>query len=154
MNAELSTFFEATAAVSATVLGLILVTFTLQRSEWTRRSLRRAVATVTLAEILNPLLFALIYLAPGHHWHWGGRAVGTLGYLSLVNHLRIYRRTVLNAPSVITRFDRAQLWGIAVTLVTFSVMFFDTPLTLKALICVWFIFSGSSEAWLLMRDPS
>ncbi|MDN5762430.1 MAG: hypothetical protein L0H41_08960 [Microlunatus sp.] len=139
-------FFEYLTSAAGGILAIAFVVFQLRPEQWRRDPLRQAAAIRTLTELATPVFFGLIFLMPDHPWKVAGAVVGTAGYIVMAIHVIAYCRNRNEADS----FDRWQLWGIAVTAVTFSGLLWWPNLYVKASLCVWMIFSGFSEAWIFL----
>ncbi len=115
-------YFGVLAGVGSAILGLALVTFTLQVAVWRTNPLRQAVAITTLAELSTPVFYGLLFLTPRHPWHVAGYIVGALGYAVMAFHVIQFMRYKATATS----FDKKQMWGILVTVISFSIMALHT----------------------------
>jgi hypothetical protein len=148
--ADYVSFFEVLAGASAAILALVLATFQLNIDRWRAHPLREPVALVTLAELAAPLFFSLMFLLPSHPWRWTGVLPGGVGYLAIILHVSQYIRWRSEAE----RFDHIQLWiGNSIVVFTFSVLAWSSSLPWKAAVCIWFIFSGVTEAWFFIPRP-
>lgn len=142
-------YFQYLTAVAATLLGIAFLTFQVRSDIWRLHPLRKTVAVTTLTELAAPMFFGLFFLMPHHPWLWGGRIVGAVGYIVMVWHLIEYIRHREVADS----FDRKQLAGISITIVTFSLLLWWPNIAVKAYTALWMVFSGSTEAWIFLRAP-
>jgi hypothetical protein len=143
-------YFGVLAGVASAILGLALVTFTLQVKLWRELPLRQAVAVTTLAELSAPVFFGLIFLTARHPWHLAGYVVGALGYAVMAMHVVVYIRHHHSATS----FDNMQMFGLLITATTYSLIAWFPSLELRAYVCIWFVFSGLFETWLFLRPDS
>lgn len=177
MPSEWTDYFTAVAGISATLLGLAFVAFTLS-SGWHEKTkpLLRIVAIQTLAELLVPVLIGLSALMPVQPWHdfvgwssvvpdtqWQLIAImcGVAGLALAVWHITAYRswaRSRVNAGEASHEtgrtadesFDRKQVWLDGFPLASYSAVLLAGLFGWPGLLAgalLWLIFSGSVEAF-------
>lgn len=157
MPDQWTVYFAAVAGVAATLLGLVFVAFQMSTS-WHDDRLRRVVAMQTLAELLAPVLVGLSTLTPGDEWRYVAGACGLAGLGLVAWHVAVYRRAKADEHSgsgrALDEFDRDQLRLDVFPVVMYSLVLlaavFEWPRIL-GLVLLWFIFSGSVEAFQFMR---
>ncbi|GII23807.1 hypothetical protein [Planosporangium mesophilum] len=139
-------YFQNLTAVAAALLAIAFLTFQFRSDIWRTHPLKQTVAITTLGELAAPMFLGILFLMPGHPWVLGGRLVGVGGYLIMAWHVAVFIRYRRLAD----RFDKWQLCGVAITVVTFSFLLWWDSLDVKAYTAAWMIFSGFSEAWVFL----
>lgn len=140
-------YFQYVASSAAAILAIAFLAFQVREKLWRGRSLKHPVAVMTLVELAASMFFSLIFLMPNHPWKVAGYIVGTFGYVAIAWHFAAFIKYKREADP----FDKRQMVGAIIPLITFSVIMWVPVLEVKAGIAVWFIFSGISEAWISLR---
>ena len=149
---EWITFFAALAGLSATIFSVMFVTFQVRPELWKDSRLRQAVATSALGELLVALFVSLISLMAGNPWRVAAMAAGAFGVMVILMHWYIF---ILDHAAA-RHFDHIQAktaWFSFFLYVTIFLSGFLDPtpgLYIIAGISTWLLFSGASEAWLLL----
>jgi hypothetical protein len=145
-------FFAALAGLSATIFSVMFVTFQVRSELWKDSRLRRAVATSALGELLVALFVSLISLMAGNPWRAATMVAGGFGVIVILTHWYFFILDRAAAKS----FDHAQAkaaWFSFTLYVTIFICGFLNPrpaLYIIASISTWLLFSGASEAFLLL----
>jgi hypothetical protein len=145
-------FFAALAGLSATIFSVMFVTFQVRSELWKDSRLRRAVATSALGELLVALFVSLISLMADNPWRAAAMVAGGFGVIVILTHWYFF---ILDREEA-KPFDRGQAKGAWFSLALYFTIFicaFLNPrpaLYIIASICTWLLFSGASEAFLLL----
>lgn len=146
------TFFGALAGLSATIFSVMFVTFQVRSELWKDSRLRRAVAISALGELLVALLVSLISLMAGNPWRTAAMVAGGFGVMVILAHWYFF---ILDRAEA-RPFDRAQAktawfsFTLYVTIFTCGFLDPKPALYVIASISTWLLFSGASEAFLLL----
>jgi hypothetical protein len=146
------TFFAALAGLSATIFSVMFITFQVRPELWKNSRLRRAIATSALGELLVALFVSLISLMAGNPWRTAAMVAGGFGVMVILMHWYFF---ILDNEAA-KRFDRVQAktawFSLALYVTVFISGFLDPKpgLYIIAGISTWLLFSGASEAWLLL----
>jgi len=145
-------FFSVVAGLAATLFSVMFVTLQVRWRLWARSGLRRAVATSALGELMVPMFLSAISLMAGNPWRIAAWIGGLFGVGVILWHWRSY----------ILEFDRAEpydrlqargAWfsfGLYLTVFVAGFLGPAPGLYIVATISVWLLFSGASEAWILL----
>jgi hypothetical protein len=152
------TFFTALAGLSTTIFSVMFVTFQVRTELWKKSRLRRAVASSALGELLVAMFVSIISLIAGNPWRAAAMVSGGLGVVVILMHWYFF---ILGHDEA-KDFDHVQAktaWFSFALYITIFVCGFLDPkpaLYIIAGISTWLLFSGASEAWLLLslrEDP-
>lgn len=145
-------FFAALAGLSGTIFSVMFVTFQVRSELWKDSRLRRAVATSALGELLVALFVSLISLMAENPWRAAAMVAGGFGVIVILMHWYFF---ILDRAAA-KPFDHAQAkaaWFSFALYVTIFICGFLNPkpgLYIIAGISTWLLFSGASEAFLLL----
>jgi hypothetical protein len=149
-----TSFFAAVVGVSAALIAIAFLVFQLKSDIWRTDTVRHFIALFTLAEFATPLVVGLIILMPSHPWRLASAIVGTGGLVMLVSYWIAYSRADEPSP-----FDRLQFRLSAISFVCYVALTGAAALPQNAGVylvgglSVWFLVSGSIEAWQFLVPP-
>ncbi|RZU76281.1 hypothetical protein EV384_4918 [Micromonospora kangleipakensis] len=149
-----TSFFSAMAGVSTALMTIAFLVFQLKSDAWRTNTLRHFIALFTLAEFATPLVISLVILMPSHPWRLASAVVGAGGLVMLVSYWIAYSRTDEPTP-----FDRLEFRLSAISLVCYvaltgaAALPEKTGVYLVGGLSVWFLVSGSIEAWQFLVPP-
>lgn len=156
MTSEWQSFFGSLSQVAVTAFTLMFLSMQVRSAEWRGRRLRSVAALAALVELFVPVLIALVSIMNGHPWRTAAALGAALGLCMAVAHVVVYR--IDRALKDTTKFDVTQAtWGVLVSTCVYVTILVSAviPTTagqyLLAGACVWLLFSGSFEAWLLLE---
>jgi hypothetical protein len=140
------------AALAATLFSVMFVTLQVRWRLWARSGLRRAIATSALGELMIPLFVSAISLMADNPWRVAAWIGGLFGICVILWHWRSY----ILEFDLAERYDRVQAggawWSFGLYLTVFASGFLSPGLGIYILasIIIWLLFSGASEAWILL----
>jgi drug/metabolite transporter (DMT)-like permease len=152
-------FWLALAVAGAAAAAVLAAVLQLGARHWRRTPLRRAAAVLALAQLLVPLVAALVALMPSaDSWRVGYVVAGSAGICVLVWHTVLYLRHEATADAF---DDRQRLLGLTLTLggyfalVVFAVTGDGPAPYVVAALSVWLLVSGAVAGWVLVQtDPA
>ena len=140
------------AGLAATLFSVMFVALQVRWRLWVRSGLRRAVATSALGELMIPLFVSAIALMADNPWRIAAWIGGLFGIGVILWHWRSYILEFDRAEQYDRLQARGAWWSLGVYLSVFIAGFLDPApgLYILASILVWLLFSGASEAWILL----
>jgi len=145
-------FFSVVAGLAATLFSVMFVALQVRWRLWVGSGLRRAVATSALGELMIPLFMAVIALMADHPWRIAAWIGGLFGVAIILWHWMSYILDFDQAEKYDRRQAKGAWWSFALYVTVFVSGFLSPSpgLYIVASISVWLLFSGASEAWILL----
>lgn len=111
-------YFQYVASSAGAILAIAFLAFQVREKLWRGDPLKHPVAVMTLVELAASMFFSLIFLMPNHPWKLAGYIVGAFGYAAIAWHFSMFIRHKREADP----FDKRQMVGAIIPLITFSIM--------------------------------
>jgi hypothetical protein len=149
-------FWTALTVAGAVAVAVLAAALQLGPRHWQRAPLRRAAAVLAVAQLLVPVVAALVALMPGaDSWRVGYVVAGAAGIAVLVWHTVTYLRHEATADAFDDRQRMLALTlglGSYFALVVFAVAGDGPAPHVVAALSVWLLVSGSGTGWALVSQ--
>lgn len=143
-------FFAVMAGASVTLFSVMFVTLQVRPTLWNGSPVERAIATSALGELIIPLFFSVISLMPSHPWRVAAALTGLFGLCVVGSHWRIYLRSSASRYEGQQAATGAFSFGLYSVIIACAFLSFHWVIYLVGGTCTWLLFSGATEAWMLL----
>lgn len=150
-----TSFFSTTAQIDITAFAILFAIFQIRPTGWRTKPLKAISVMVTLAELLVPLVVALVFLIAHHPWRLACWLSGILGLSFVVYYWIQYAKTNKNDRD---NYDKTEVKGLGLSFVFYgaiAAMGFTSPavgLVVVAAISTWLVLSAAVQSWRLLSQ--